>query len=36
MDVPPDVNFANGDVGVALETDLLPLSAEFDNVLVTR
>jgi hypothetical protein len=36
LDVPSEASYANGDIGLAVETDILPVSATFDNVLVTR
>ncbi len=36
LDTPSDVTYLNGDIGLAVEADTLPIEAQFDNVLVTR
>jgi serine/threonine-protein kinase len=35
-DIPPEVNYSTGDVGLAAETSAQPLLVQFDNVLVAR
>ncbi|MGH2544068.1 MAG: PASTA domain-containing protein, partial [Ardenticatenaceae bacterium] len=35
-DTPGEASYANGDIGLAVQSDILPITAAFDNVLVTR